>query len=356
MYENIDTVFFGPMCGELGWSVSRWHAYCRLRRFMQFKHCKSIAIDYNWRYPLYSDFIDEFIPLPEWFIELGLEQDCYEAVPPDSSPGSVTPHNIYAKLLEDGRQYYNPDTTWTIRPPRGCNFFIQFGSKQMWKALEASEQAQIYANSLLTSTQGEIVIVSGRARTRASNRNVPEFVWDKLVDYLVAFGFTVVITGVRGSSALVNKVGRGIINVIPRSGIDGLDVLIALMSRAKMSITSQSGPTLISLLCETPSYIVGHEAKRHSIDENWLDVAAMFRSVPNEIYSALTAENMMEDVVTFNNQLSQANQGVELAYRACHEVDRDTMLHLMNEQVVTFTKVDVKKLQQEIINNDRTTR
>jgi hypothetical protein len=353
MHDNIDTIFFGPMIGELGWSVSRWHAYCRLRRFTQFKHCRSIAVDYGWRYPLYADFIDEFIPLPEWFTGLGLEQDCYELVPLDSPAGSVTPQEVYVGILNYCRQFYNPDTTWTVRTPRGYNLFIQFAQRQMWKNLEASEQAQAYANSLLANAQGEIVVVAGRARERAANRNVPEHVWDTLVDYLSLSGFTVVITGVRGSSALVGKIGRNIINVIDRTGIDGLDVLIALMTRAKMSITSQSGPTLVSLLCETPSYIVGHEAKRHSVDENWLSVAAMFRTVPDNSYGALTAKEMMDDIVNFNDQLSQANQGVEMAYSACHENDKATMLFLMQEQTVTFSKVDVEKLRQEIISNDR---
>jgi hypothetical protein len=356
MHENIDTVFFGPMLGELGWSVSRWHAYCRLRRFTEFKFCRSVAVDYGWRYPLYADFIDDFIPLPDWFTELGLEQDCYEVVPLDSPAGSVTPHEVYASILDYCRQLYNPDTTWTVRTPRGYNLFIQFAQKQMWKNLEASEQAQAYANSLLANAQGEIVVVAGRARARATNRNIPEHVWNTLVDYLSLSGFTVVITGVRGSSALVGKVGRNIINVIDRTGIDGLDVLIALMTRAKMSITSQSGPTLVSLLCETPSYIVGHEAKRHSVDENWLKAAAMFRTVPDDSYMALTAEKMMEDVMNFNDQLSQANHGAEMAYRACYENDIETMLYLMNEQTVTFSRVNVKELQQEIINNDRITR
>jgi hypothetical protein len=358
MLKNVDydCVFFGPMVGELGWSVSRWHAYCRFRRVTQFEHCRSIAVDYDWRYPLYSDFIDEFIPLPDWFIKLGLEQDCYEAVPPDSPPGSVTPTNVYMNLLEHCRQLYNPDTTWTIRPPRGYNLFIQFASQQMWKNLEPSEQAQAYADSLLFNASGDIVVVAGRARSRAPHRNVPEFIWSTLVDYLVTYGFTVVITGMRGSSALVNKVGRNIINVIPRTGVDGLDVLIALLLRAKMSITSQSGPTLISLLCETPSYIVGHETKRHSTDENWLKAAAMFRTVPNEMYNAVTAEAMMEDIVNFNMQLSEARAAVDLSYKRCYDLDKKTMLGLMVEQDINFVRIDAKELQQEIIKHDRVSR
>jgi hypothetical protein len=71
---------------------------------------------------------------------------------------------------------------------------------------------------------------------------------------------------------------------------------------------------------------------------------------------ALTAEKMMEDVMNFNDQLSQANHGAEMAYRACYENDIETMLYLMNEQTVTFSRVDVKELRQEIISNDRITR
>ncbi len=353
MFDNVDTVFFGPMIGELGWSVSRWHAYCRLRRFTQFEDLRSIAMDYDWRYPLYADFIDEYIPLPDWFVNLGLEQDCYEAVPPDAPPGSVTPTNVYMDLLAYCRQLYNPNTTWTVRTPRGYNLFIQFASKQMWKNLEASPQAQQYAHSLLANAAGEVVVVSGRARSRTPNRNVPEFVWDSLVDHLVRHGFTVVITGTKHSSALANKIGRNIINLIPTNGVDGLDVLIAILTRAKMSITSQSGPTLVSLLCETPSYIVGHESKRHSTDENWLDVPAMFREVPNEMYNAVPPEVMFEDILNFNAQLTQSNSAVTASYESCYGLSKATMFDLMGEQGIKFVGVDVERLQREIINNDR---
>lgn len=353
MFDNIDTVFFGPMVGELGWSVSRWHAYCRFRRFTQFEHCKSIAMDYDWRYPLYADFIDEYIPLPDWFVNLSLEQDCYEAVPPDSPAGSVTPTNVYMDLLAYCRQLYNPTTTWPVRTPRGYNLFIQFAARQMWKNLEPSPQAQAYADSLLANAFGNVILISGRARSRAPHRNVPEFVWSKLVDYLVRAGFTVVITGTKHSSALANKVGRNIINVIPRSGVDGLDVLIALLARTKISVTSQSGPTLVSLLCETPSYIVGHESKRHSVDENWLDTAAMFREVPHGIYTTITAEVMFEDIISFNDQITQSNMAVEASYKSCYEISKSGMLDLMVDKDIKFLGVDVERLQREIINNDR---
>jgi len=348
--QDINTVCFGPNFSELGWLLSRWHGYCRLRRFTEFKNLRSIAVDFDWRYPIYSDFIDDFYPLPKWVSELGWEQDCYELVPPDAHPGAVTPNEVYAQILADCQKYYDPKTTWTVRPPRGCNFFIQFKCKQMWKPLEPSENAQVFVNSLLYNVYNDVVLVSARGRKRTPQRNVPEFVWNKLVDMLVQYGFTVVITGTKDSSFLGNKIGRNIINMIPRTGVDGLDILIALMKKAKFSITSQSGPTHISLQCETPAYIVGHEAQRHSIDENYLNTPAMFRTVQNNIYAAITSEKMLEDVLVFNQQLTQSRNIVDLAYKTCYTEDKNIMHNLIYEPPIVFYQIDTDNMRKELAN------
>jgi hypothetical protein len=346
-FSDVDTVFFGPMTGELGWACSRWHAWCRYRRFVEFPNCRSLAVDYDWRYPLYSDFIDEFIPLPKWFTDLGLEQDCYEAVLPEAPAGGVMPQDMYTELLNYCKQYYNVGTTWTIRPPRGCNFIIQERAKQMWKTLSPSPQAEDYVNSLLAGTTRELVVVSARARTRAENRNIPEQVWETVVNGL-ATHFLVAITGTKHSSSLVTKVGRDIINLIPRTGVDGLDVLIALMRRARMSVTSQSGPTLISLLCETPSYIVGHEAERHSKTENFLNTATMFREAPYHVYAGVNPEMMLNDIQAFYNALSEAEGVVDQAYRNSHTVDRSMMYSLVKDDINLYN-ISAEQMRQEII-------
>jgi hypothetical protein len=347
--EDVNTVFFGPMVGELGWACSRWHAWCRYRRFHEFANLKSIVADYDWRYPLYSDFIDEFIPLPEWFTQMGLEQDCYEAVAPGSPAGAVMEVGLYTRLTDWFKQYYNPNTTWVVRPPRGCNFIIQERAKQMWKQLEASPQANAYADSLLAGKDlSRVFVLSGRKRARALDRNVPDQTWEAVVDVLTQHDMTVVITGTKHSSALVNKVGRNVINVIPRTGVDGLDVLIALMRRAKMTITSQSGPTLISLLCETPSYIIGHEAERHSKTENFMDAPAMFRTVPYNVYAGITPDTILQDVFNFNNALEQAKQGVEHCYNVAFNEARGVMHSLLVEPINLYN-LDAETVRKEIL-------
>lgn len=348
--QKVETVFFGPMLGELGWALSRWHGYCRLRRFVEFKNLRSMAMDYDWRYPIYADFVDDFVPLPKWVSELGWEQDCYELVPPEAHPGSVTPPEVYAQLLAESATHYDPNTTWTVRPPRGCNLFISERCRQMWKTLEPSKEAQAYADSLLYNAHGNIVVVSARGRSRAANRNVPEFVWNKLVDYLVQHGFVVVITGTRHSSFLVNKVGRNIINVIPQIGASGLDITIALMRRAKFTVTSQSGPTHIALQCEIPSYIVGHESYRHSVVENYLNAPAMFRTAPEHVYAALTPEIMLEDILGFNQQLIGAENAVEESYKACYMRDKSIMHDFIYNPRLDLYQVDIQKMRKELLN------
>lgn len=349
--SQVDTVFFGPMVGELGWACSRWTGWCRLRRFIEFGDCRSIAMDYDWRYPLYSDFIDEFIPLPKWITDLGWEQDCYELVPPGSPPGACTPVDVYTNLLEYAKQFYNINTTWTVRPPRGCNFIVQHGFRQMWKTLAPSEPAKAYAASVLHNNRRPVVLLSGRKRARSIDRNIPEHVWNQVVDELVNH-FTVVIAGTPHSSALADKMGRHIINLIPRTGVDGLDVLIAFMHRSLISVTSQSGPTLVSLLCETPSYVVGHEAARHSRYENFLNAACMFRTVPGS-YAALEANVMLEDIYNFANSIQQQLMNVQNIYTGAHNEDVHKMITLFEDPIAEFATIHLQSIQQEIMHADK---
>jgi hypothetical protein len=346
-FEDTDTVFFGPMVGELGWACSRWHAWCRYRRFMEFPNHRSIAADYDWRYPLYADFTDEFIPLPKWFTDLGLEQDCYEAVPLDAPAGANTPNSVYFGLHDYFRTKYNPETTWVVRPPRGYNFIVQERAQQMWKPLVPSDNAKAFVKSVLGGDTIPLIILSARKRARANNRNIPEFVWNTVVDR-ISKDFNVVIIGTKNSSALVNKVGRNIINLIPNIGTDGLDLLIAFLQKAFMSVTSQSGPTLISLLCETPSYIVGHESTRHTKYENFLNTAVMFRQVPNNVYAALTPEMMIQDIYNFHSSVQHALGLSDQVYRESCTVARDKMHSLLVEPINLY-HLDVKGMRQEII-------
>ncbi len=343
------TIFFGPMIGELGWAASRWHAYCRFSRHNDFPEHKCIVADYDWRYPLY-DFADEFIPLPDWFTNLNLHQDSYEAVPLDAPAGSYTPPEIYAELLQYFKQFYDEKDTKEVRTPRGCNIFLQFRRKQMWKTLEPSEDAAAYMNSLIPPNVQEVVVVSARGRERAKHRNIPEHVWEDVVDML-SNRFLVVITGTPHSSFLTKKVGRNIINLIHRPGKDGLDVLMAALHRSMFSVTSQSGPTHISLQTNTPSYIMGHEKQRHSIGENWLKTMCLFREVPHEMYNALDAETILSDIAMLYEAIMEGRHKVQAATRESITGAKQHLDFLINNtRGMKFAEIDTESLRQEMVN------
>jgi len=338
---NIDTILFGPMLGELGWSVSRWSGYCRFLKIENFKNIKCIAADYNWRAPLY-EFADEFIPLPDWFTDLKLEQDCYEAVLPKSQPGSLTPVEIYTSILNHYKQFYNEETTLTIRTPRGCNLYVQHHCQQMWKYLECSAETSAYVNSLLYNHKGDVITVAARKRERTPERNVPEYVWNDVVDRLSEKN-TVVLAGTKDSSALAEKRGRNIINLMHREGTDGLDVLIGVLQKSFMSLTSQSGPTLISLLTGCPSYVLGHEKWRHSIAENWMQTPCMFREVPNNIYGGVTSEMVLGDFGRYKDQLKIAEINLTNGVNYC----KTTAVDILNKLVSVGRKQLVKLTDPE---------
>jgi len=46
-----------------------------------------------------EDFLYASLDLPEWFYQLGLDVDCYEAVPKGSKSASLTPPDVYANLI-----------------------------------------------------------------------------------------------------------------------------------------------------------------------------------------------------------------------------------------------------------------
>jgi hypothetical protein len=343
-----DTIFFGPMIGELGWAASRWHAYCRFLKHNDYQHHKCIIADYDWRYPLY-EFADEFIPLPEWFTRLPLHQDCYEAVPLDAPAGGFTTPDVYTSLLQYFKQFYDEDKTKVIRTPRGCNIFLQFRRKQMWKTLEPSDNAVNYINSLVPQGASDIVVVSARGRARAKNRNIPEHIWEEVVDKL-SNRFLVIITGTPHSSFLTKKVGSGIINLINRPGKDGLDVLIAALHKAAFSVTSQSGPSHMSLLTGTPSYIMGHEKQRHSVGENWLKTMCLFREVPNQVYAALDAETILSDIIVLYEAILEGRHKVEQATRESMTAAKQHLDMLVDRtRGLKFAEIDTESLRQEIV-------
>jgi|GEM_PF-7135196 len=299
---------------EFGWFLGRWAGHLRYLKHNIYKDDKFILftdLDYH---PFVEDFITYTIELPEWFYKTPLDRDCYEAPVIGSPPGSLTPPKVYEKLIEYMRGFYNYKKAIEIWPPRGCNPFVSF-VPQVYRKLKASK----------VESDRPIVVVYPRKRARAAERNVPEFVWKEVVDALTE-DFKVVLVGTPNGSALVGYIGPNIVNLIDYNEEDKMDKILSYFNSAICSVGSQSGLTYVSLQTDCPSYIIGHEKKRHAVDENRFNTPVSFRVVHD--YRAIDSQTILSDIAEMLNVLKQEK-----------EKEINTHIKILNESTNTLNSI-----------------
>jgi hypothetical protein len=277
--------------GELGWFLQRWNGYLRYLKHDVYPDHKFIVM-MNLDYHVFiNDFVTYTIDLPKEFYDLHLETDCYEAPLSNSPPGSFTPTDVWASLITYFRNFYNVEEAEEVWTPRGYNLWVD----------KRPQLFQRYASAPI-KTKRPLIIVFPRGRARAAQRNVPEFIWRELVDKLKK-DYTVVLGGTPSGSFLADYKDKQVINLINYTGEDKMEQVIGFLNSAVMSVSSQSGPTHISLMSGCPSYIIGHEKERHAVVENRLSVPVSFRYL--EDYRAIDADTILSDIKGFESVLTK---------------------------------------------------
>jgi len=278
--------------GELGWLAQRWQGYLRHLKHNVYQDHKFFLMVNNQFHIIVQDFISWTIDLPDEFYKLNLETDCYEAPFPGSAAGSYTPPEVWTRLVEYMRQFYNVEKATEIWTPRGVNTWVDMQPQLFTK----------YTTEALVNTDRPIITVFPRGRDRAAQRNVPEFVWQELVDNLRQT-HNVMLCGTPTGASLVNYQAQGVDNLIGKAG---LDEVLLLLNNSVMSISSQSGPTHLSVLSMCPSYIIGHEQQRHTVDDNRFNTPTSFRYV--EDYRAIDAPTILRDIMEFEQLLQKSDE------------------------------------------------
>ena len=286
--DCIVSAFFG----ELGWFLQHFQSHFRYLAKDKYPDKKMIIFTDIQNSVFLNDFVHATIELPEWFYNLNLDRDCYESVLVDSPAGSLTPPKVYSELIKYMRTFYNKDKALEILPPRGCNY--------SWE-----KQPQIFCKFETPKMELErpTIVVFPRARVRAANRNIPEFIWLDLVNKLKQ-DVDVVLAGTPSGACLADYESDGVINLIKYNEEDKTSKIIEYLNNCVCSISSQSGGTHISLLSDCSSYIIGHEKDRHCVQENRLKVPTSFRSLQD--YRAIDADTIINDVNEFIKRLSEA--------------------------------------------------
>jgi hypothetical protein len=296
--------------GESGWLIQEWQGYLRYLKQNKYKDIKFIMFMNPDYHCLVNDFVYMTINLPDWFKELYLDQDCYEAVLSDSPAGSLTPIKVYTRLLNDIRKYYNPQKAIEIYPPRGCNDWCK----------HQPQAFSIYKSDYPINSIKPIICVFPRNRIRASNRNVPPFIWKEVVDRLKD-DFLVVLGGTPSGACLSDyPENENVVNLISYNEEDKLERIIAYLNNSSCSISSQSFLSSVSMLSNCPTYMIGHQRERHCIDYNRANIPTSFRYVYD--YRVIDSDTIVSDVYSFITELNKVNY---FGNRILHKINRPSL-------------------------------
>lgn len=306
--QNIESngiVFAGPFLGEFGWELSHWAPHIKWLR-QQYKGRKLIVASYAGRHPLYYGVADEFWGLPEWFTTGKYDCDCFEA---------LCDSTVYAKLFKHFKdrlesKYDLKNVIWT-KTPRGFNKTLRENKYVAFDKIKASEVAIKTKNEMLKGREDKpVVILFAREvhrktfldivnnqirycedlRTPLPSNNWPRSNWEDLFDMLYKQfhnQITFVIGGTKGGNCLLNMADKypDVVDLTSLDITQSLDITIAMLNSALCSISSQSGPTHLSVQCGCPSFIYGHEQKRHSVDDNPLKTDVVFLATQLGMYN-----------------------------------------------------------------------
>ena len=290
-------VLISMFIGEVGWELQRFQAHLRYLKKEAYPDYDFVCMIRPHMHAFYNDFVSYTYNLPQWFNDLNLEADGYEAVLPETSAGGLTPPEVYQNLIllmedicKEAEEYQ------VLLPPRGCSMFIEHSPQLFIQYTGKTENIDRLADPTVT--------VFPRGRARAAQRNIPEYIWKELVIKL-SNNVKVVLAGTPSGACLSDFEHPNVINLISYNELDKTEKIITSLNKSIFSISSQSGGTHISVLTGCPSYILGHEMHRHTKAENRLNTPTSFRTLHD--YRAVTADEMICDCQQFYNELIKAN-------------------------------------------------
>jgi hypothetical protein len=276
--ENV--VVCGPMIGEFGWELMGFSSIVRaIKADDAFNSYKFIVMSRAGHYPIYQGVVDLFVPLPTWYTSLGLESASYGAVGLTSQ--------IYSELIKYLRRFYKgaKDVHEFRTPTRHEPNFPEIYQHVFTKLIPTDGARHVRDNLLKDTNGGPILVVMPRYRVGVKQSDNEEFsqarnwhplYWQHVINKLLEDGYTIAVCGTMNG---IPQINYDLPNLIPVFSIDPIyimDVTLAFMEKAMCTICSQSGGTHLSLQANTPTWVLGHERVRHSINCNPLETVCAY--------------------------------------------------------------------------------
>lgn len=280
--QSNSLVFAGPFLGEFGWELTHWVPHVRWLRRRHYPASHVVVASYPSRQALYRGIANEFWSLPSWFTEKQYDVDCFEA---------LCPQEDYARLLKYFEANYKNRFTEQVitRTPRGFNHVLRENNHVLFERLVPTQIADKECQAIIKEYGNKpIVIMFAREVWRKNfldiklnrpvncnslkeplpSRNWPRSYWEKLFEMLYEQykdTVTFVIGGTSDGNCLAAE--SQLDDVISLVDAD-LELSIAFLNKAMLAISSQGGSTQLGLQCGCPSFIYGHEERRHAVIDN----------------------------------------------------------------------------------------
>lgn len=319
------TVVFGPFIGEFGWETMHWMGFVNDLCSTRYQGYRKIVVSYPGRSTLYSS-ADEFIPLPQWFLDLNPSARNYildgwvNGFPGISSSRykwnfkfvlrkllrKEKPHRILEErpfpwpsmrehaekvLLEILSKYSLQEYTlicpWKVTSIDGCNYgfndlvperylsqeenILRFPNPDYeWSRIKSTEKGKNYLSKLNKDSCDLISIFPRRRLVRRQDKN-----WDygnylKLIDALSELypSARIVLCGEPSGAYFENSVPKNCIDLINMDPEIRLDAHIAALENSKVAIGSLSGAMFLPLMTKTATVVFGFESEKSRFERD----------------------------------------------------------------------------------------
>lgn len=281
---------FFPDIGELGWSM---YLYFHCRWLKKHTNDKIIIMTSYDRICLYEGIADEIIYVPKAFKQsFPGYQSCFGIH--EGSKGRQVPSEtlkkFFMKYAPEGyviphyfnmRCYRNKEEKFYLKNV----IYKPFKPKQTFK-----------------NNAGILIFPRCRDKNAfVGARNLPESFYEELIISLCKRfpKVTVRSIGVKRGAYDINLSGSGFNYVNDVVEDISLQYLIDRCQTAIGAIGSQSAPPKITLLQGVPTFMIGHQKKRHEIKENWMKTKAGFFEIKRTGYQTINTRKCIQDIIRF---------------------------------------------------------
>ena len=289
-------LFVGPWVGEFGWEVCRWHG--GVRKLFREKYCDYYVIVAGdaGHHPFY-EYAHEYWTLPSFVYKLKLTRETTRLLP-EKKAGKV--QEALRKIFANELLRLHARVEF-LEPKRF------FPKDQIVTKLIPSQAAIDECDYLLKKNDiDEFVCIFPRKRSLNNQKNWSEENWLKLMNMIVNdFNYGIILMGREEDTALINENKKWFISTAQMQPERKLDVNIAFLNKAKISIGSESGGPFLSLLCGCPTLVMGGPdyQKRYEVEENYLKTDCCFLAKKNYCHPYLEVEKQVSKFLEKNKNL-----------------------------------------------------